>query len=254
MVRQLLAVTGLALGLAGIGLFLAVGVWAWHLKAEVNRQTEYLAGQANRAGAAADHAIKFVGEVIQKAHADLAVARRQAPSAPEPVSPLVRVAARQASHQLAGDVERVIGAVVAASDAVVVVDAALDVVSDDQGLKQLFGVRPEQVSEVRGTLGSVADELRKARSVLGVPVGDGPLPTAEELDAVNAALRLADGVREEMARVVEVARQRVNGTRRTIDLWAVRAAVGATALCALGMLGQFFLARFCWRTLRRLPA
>ena len=42
MTRNLLAVTGLVLGLAGVGVFLAVGVWVWNLKAEVNRQTEYV--------------------------------------------------------------------------------------------------------------------------------------------------------------------------------------------------------------------
>lgn len=255
MVRNLLAITGLAIGLTGVGVFLAVGIWVWQLKAEVNRQTEYLASRANAAGDAADHAIGFVREVIEKARNDLNDARSKArPSAPEQVNPLVQMTARQASLQLAGSIERALGAVVTASDAVVVIDAALDVVSDYPELEKLFGVHPDQVRQTRGTLVSVAGELRKAKSILGIPIESGPIPTPEQLDAVDAAIRMAEGFRGEMSRVVQLARRRVNDAKRTADVWAWRTAVGTTAVSALGLVGQLFLARFCWRKLRRLPA
>lgn len=255
MTRSLLAAAGLALACAGAAAFVAVGVWVWRLKAEVNQQADYLAGRANAAADAADHAIGFVGEILEKARAELELARtRVAAPAPVRVNPILQLTARQASQQLAGSVERALGAIVAASDAVVVIDAALDVVSEYPELERIFGVHPDQIRDTRGTLGSVAAELRQARSVLGVPVDHGPVPTPEQLDAVDQALRVAEGFRDDMARVVKAARDRVNETRRKVDVWGRRAAWATAAVSALGFLGQYFMARFCWRQLRRLPA
>lgn len=253
MARSFLALAGLLLAFAGSAAFVAAGVWVWKLKAEVNLQADYIAGRADAAGDAADHAIGFVGEVIDRARKDLGVARAQV-AVPAPVNPFLQMSARQASLQLAGSVERALGAVVAASDAVVVIDAVLDVVSENPQLEKLFGVHPDQLHATRGTLVSVADQLHGARRVLGVPVDAGSAATAEQLDAVDQALRMADDFRKEMDRVVKDARDRVDGAKRTADLWAWRAAWGTTAVCAVGLLGQFFTARFCWRKLRRLPA
>src|SRR5262245_31746981 len=100
MTRKPLTLAGLAIGCAAIGAFVAVGIWVWQLKAEVNRQTTYLAKRANEAGDAADHAIEFVGEVIGKARKDLENARPQTAANPASVNPFVQMTARQASLQL----------------------------------------------------------------------------------------------------------------------------------------------------------
>lgn len=256
MPRKVLALAGLALSLAAGGVFVAIAVQAWRVKAEVDRQTEYLATRAYAAGDAAGHAIGFVGEVIDKAKVDLNETRsRVLAPAPARVNPFVQMAARQASINLTGSIERALGAVVTASDAVVVADAALDIVNEYPELEKLFGVNPEQVRQTKSALGSVSGELRQAQSILGVPVTpDGNLPTAEQLAQVDDALNMADHFRSEMARIVSVARQRVEATKKLIDLWAWRLAVGTTVLCGFGLLGQFFMARFCWRKYRGLPA
>jgi hypothetical protein len=148
-----------------------------------------------------------------------------------------------------------LGAVVTASDAVVVADAALDIMSEYPELERLFGVDPEQVRRTRSALSSVSGELRQARSILGVPVTpDGELPSAEQLAAVDEALGMADHFRSEMARIVAAARQRVEATKKLIDLWAWRLAMGTTVLCAVAVGGQLFAARYFWRRFRGLPA
>src|SRR5262245_48303185 len=71
MLRKLLALMGLIVGCAGIGVFIGLGTYVWTLKAEVNQQTTTLASKANKAGDEADNAISFVREVIKKAKGDL---------------------------------------------------------------------------------------------------------------------------------------------------------------------------------------
>jgi hypothetical protein len=252
--RSLLSLVGLAVACAGIGLFFAIGTYVWTLKAEVNRQTTTLAARANMAGDAAEGAIKFVREVIGQAETDLKGARDANTGPAPPVNPLERMFALKASKQLAGSVERAHGAVVTASDAVVVADAALEVFNASPELKQLFGVQPEQVDATKSTLGNVAGELRQAKSVLGVPVGaDDPL-TTEQLNAVDGALDQAAAFTDEMARVVTTARGRVNDTKTMLDRWTWRVAVATSAIAALAAIGQLFLARYCWRRFRDLPA
>ena len=51
-----------------------------------------------------------------------------------------------------------------------------------------------------------------------------------------------------------MARSKVNDTKRAVDIWAYRLALATTLICALATAGQLFMVRFCWRTLRRLPA
>jgi hypothetical protein len=252
--RSLLSLLGLVVACAGIGMFIAIGTYVWTLKAEVNQQTTMLAERANMAGDAADGAIHFVRGVIGQAESDLKDARDANTGPAQPVNPLERMFALKASKQLAGSVERAHGAVVTASDAVVVADAALQVFNANPELKQLFGVQPEQVDATKTTLGNVAGELRQAKSVLGVPVGaDDPL-TIEQLNAVDGALDQATTFTDEMAKVVATARGRVNDTKVMLDRWTVRVAVATSLIAALAVLGQVFLARFCWRRFRNLPA
>lgn len=258
MFRRLFSLAGLLLALAGAGVFIAIAIQIWSIKAEVNRQTTDLAAKANAAADAADHAVDLVGEVITKARADLTTARetRAAATGETPrVNHFVQIAARQASINLAGSLERALGGVATASDSVVVAQAALDIVSANPQIEKVFGVEPEKVEQTRTTLESVAGELRQAKSILGVPVSaGGEPPTAEQLDAVDRALQMAENFRTEMAKIVGTTRTRVNETRSLIDLWMFRIALGTTVMCLLGTVGQFFLARFCLRRLQNLPA
>lgn len=256
MSRRLLSITGLIIALAGTGVFIAIGVQVWTIKAEVNRQTAELAGRANGAADAADRAINFVGEVVTLAKDELANTRKQT-NVPEPVkvNPFVQMAARQASIDLTGSIDRALGAVVTASDTVVVAETVLEMASADPRLEKVFGVHPDQIHQTRTALATVSGELRQARSILGVPISPGgDLPSAEQLDAVDNALRMADEFRAEMGRIVGVARGRVNETRQLIDLWAWRLSLTVTVLCVWGAVGQFFVARFCMRKLQNLPA
>jgi hypothetical protein len=250
------SLVGLGLALAGTGVFLALAIHAWSIKAEVNRQTNDLAAKANTAADAADHAVELVGEVINKAKVDLADTRAKVSiEKPVPVNHFVQIATRQASIKLAGSLERALGGVVTASDSVVVAQAALDIVTANPQLEKVFGVDEEKVTQTRSTLESVAGELRQARSILGVPVSaDGEPPTPEQLDAVDRALGMADGFRAEMARIIATSRVRVNETRALIDLWAWRLAWGTTVLCGVAIVGQLFMARYCMRRLQNLPA
>jgi hypothetical protein len=257
MFRPALSLTGLIVACAGIGLFAAIGVYVWSLKAEVNRQSEVLARRANAAGDAADHAIDFVRKVIDQAEVDLAAARKAAIDAPPatPVNPFVQWTARKATQDLAGSVERAHGAIVVASDAVVVADTTLELVGEFPELKQLLGVNPEQMSQTKSALGNASSDLRQAKTVLGFPVsGPGAAPTAEQLHAVDDALGRGKQFADDADKVVRTARKRVNDLKATADTWSLRIAVATAAVCLLAAVGQFFLARFCWRTLRGQPA
>jgi hypothetical protein len=129
----------------------------------------------------------------------------------------------------------------------VVADAALDVVGGVPELKHLLGVKPEQLDATRTALGNVSNELQQARSLLDVPaVSPESVPTNEQLHAVDDALHNARGFTDEVGRVVESTRARVNETKQKVDIWAWRGAMGMTLLSALGALGQFFMARYCW--------
>ena len=78
MIRSLMSMVGLVVGCAGIGLFIAIGIYVWMLKDEVNSQTTILAARANMAGDGANEAINFVRKVISQAEVDLKTARAQA--------------------------------------------------------------------------------------------------------------------------------------------------------------------------------
>ena len=182
------------------------------LRVDVSRQTAALTARANDAGDGADRAIGFVRGVIAQAGKDLDKAREQTtPAEPtRPVSLMDQIIARKASQELAGSVERAHGAVVTASDAVTVADAALQVFSGNEELKQLFGVQSEQLNATKSTLGKVTIELRDVKTVLGMPVGTaGPL-TKEQLNAVDGALGQARGFTDELEKVVMNASRPVN--------------------------------------------
>jgi hypothetical protein len=68
---------------------------------------------------------------------------------------------------------------------------------------------------------------------------------------VEAALVQARDFNEKMGQVVTDARERLEFLKHTVDVWTLRLALGTTALCAVGALGQLFMARACWRGLRK---
>ncbi len=252
-VRTILAVVGLVVSAAGFAAFAAAAVGVWWAKAEVNRRTDALEARAHTATAAADHAVGFVRKVIEQARVDLDGARKNAAPA-DPVHPFLQLSAQQASQRLAGSVDRASAAVVTASDAVVVANTALELFDRDEELQGWFGVKPEQLDQTRTDLGSATRELKVARTVLGIPVAPGATPTPEQLNAVESALTQASGLTDQMAGVVATTRARVAETKRRVDVWVRRAALGITLLGALAATGQFFAVRFCWRVLRRKPA
>lgn len=255
-VSRLLALVGLVISVAGFTVFTSAAIGVWRVKAETNRRTSEIAAQAHTAVDAADRTVKFVDEVIDAARDDLTRAKNAPPVAPrEPVNPFLQLTARQASQNLVGSVERVNTAVVTASEAAVVVKAALDLFSNDQelnGLRDWLGVQPEQLAQTRTSLNSASLELGKVRTILGVPANGGP--TQEELVTVESALAQARSFTEQMGKVVATARAKVDETKRTIDLWVLRVALLVTFVGGVGAAGQFFMARFCWRVLRGQPA
>lgn len=255
MIRSAFALSGLVLAFVGTGLFLAIGIWIWSLRTDVNRQSEVLAGRANTTLDSASTAIGVVREIIGKAEEDLDVARQEIlVQTPPPINPVIRLTARKASQDLAGSVDRAHGAIVIASEAVVVADAALDVVGGDQELKRIFGLNPEQLDATRSALGKVSSDLLQAKDVLGPPTHFNGGPTPEQLYAVDNAIHQARVFTDEVSKVIESTRARVNETRQKVETWALRGAVGMTVIAVFGVVGQFFMGRYFWRLLRRDPA
>ena len=250
MFRRSFSLVGVLLALAGTGLFIFVGIKVWHVKAEANRQGRYLAAKAQAAGDATDRAIGFVRDILAKAKADLQRVRPVAGGA-SAVSPILQLTARQASRELLGSVERAQGAVLAAADAVVVADAALDVAGEYPELDRLFGLSPDHLKQSRSALVSITTELQNARSILGVAPES---LSVEQLRAANAALDQADELTNRLSDIVKVARSRVNEAKADVDVWAARVSYGVTALAVLGAVGQLFMLRFCVRKLLLLPA
>jgi hypothetical protein len=254
-VRRVLAVTGLLVAVLGFAIFVAAAVGVWRLKAEANRRTDELAGKADAAVDSADKAVAFVREVLDRGQEDLRHAREERKGEPRSeVNPFVRFTARRASAKLAGSVERADAAVTAASDAVVVAQKAVDLFGQDEQLKSWFGVHPEQVSQTQIDLLSASRELQRVRDVLGVPLAAGAAPTEEQLVKLDNAIRKGRAFTDQMELVVATIRTRVHETKRAVDLWAWRVAVGVTVIGVVGALGQFFMARFFWRVLRHKPA
>jgi hydrogenase maturation protease len=252
--RFVVAVLGMTIALAGFAAFVAAAIGVWSVKAETDRKTALLQARAYTAVDAANRAVEFVREVIRKAEEDLRNARQSPREQPPPVNPLVQLTARQASQDLAGSVEQAQTAVVTASDAMVVAQAALEMFGAEEQYSQLAGVSPEQVAQTRADLERATRELNRAKTVLGIfPISNGE-PTPEQLRMVESALGQARGFTDQMDNVVKATRTRVGETKQKADLWTQRIAWGTTFVGALAALGQVFMGRFFWRVLRRKPA
>src|SRR5580692_954104 len=104
MIRSLFVWFGFIFSCLGIVLFIAIGIWVWSLKAEVNRQSEVLSVRANDTLDSAKGAIGVVRKVIDQAQDDLDKTRKvtTAQSPPPPVDPFLRLTAQKASEDLAG--------------------------------------------------------------------------------------------------------------------------------------------------------
>jgi hypothetical protein len=256
MLHQFLVLIGLSVGLIGSVVFTASSVLIWSVKKSVDQQVEGLSTWADEAGEAADRAVSFVQGILTQADQDLQTARLEMARQPDqPVNPLLQLTARQATQQLAGSVDRVHGAVVTATDAVVVAKAALKVVGSSTELEQLLGVDTHQVDATREALVQASEELRRARSVLGITIGEsGEGLSADQLNAVDRALAQAHRFTDALAQVVATTRQQVTDTKRQVELVSFRLAVGISIACAWAAIGQVFLARYCWRSLRGQPA
>jgi|GEM_PF-6033340 len=253
-IRRVFAVVGVVIAVSGFIAFLVAAVGVWWLKAEANRRTDELAAKAHKAVNAADHAVVFVREVVDQADQDLRVARTQPQTKPPThVNPFVQISARQESNNLAGSLQRANAAIITASDAVEIAKTAVHLFGEDEELKEWLGVKPEQLVQTRTSLGMASQELQRVRTVLGLPIAEAGQPTNEQLMAMKAALDQARGFTNEMNEVVVTARTRVNETKTAVDMWVRRVAIGVTAIGVLGALGQFFMARFCWRVFRRKP-
>jgi hydrogenase maturation protease len=248
MLRSMVALLGLVIAVVGCLMFLAVGIGVWRVKEDVDRQAKTLSGRANETLNSAGKAVGYVQEIIKKAKTDLDATReRLAKEPPATVSPIVRMTAEKASQDLAGSVDRAHNAVLLASEAVVVADAALSVVDANQELRKILGVKPEQLDASHSALGRVSGELQQARDVLGVPISSNGEPTNEQLQAVDDALRQGQAFIDEVNAVVESTRTRVNEAKRQVDVWSWRAAFAASVLSAFGVVGQLFMGRYFWR-------
>jgi hydrogenase maturation protease len=254
MVRRFLSLVGILLALAGASAFVFVGIKVWHVKAEVNRQARYLAAKAHSAGAASDRAIDFVRQILAEARNKLKLVRPETRAAAGAVSPFLQITAQQASRELLGSVERAQGAVLAASDAVVVAQSALNVAAQgdySEELDRLFGLSPEHLKQSRSALVSISSELSNAQGIIGVAPEN---LTASQLNAANAALAQADDLTNRLSDVVTMVHARVDQAKVEVDQWAAWASYGVTALAVFGTIGQLFMLRFCTRKLLHLPA
>lgn len=240
MVRAVLCVLGLAVAATGLAAFVGLGVGVWYARAKADRT---VADAAARARDGADLAGKVIGllrETATQAEADLAAARADEPAGPAArANPLARLAARQ----LSGNLDRARDAVGIASDAVVVIDAALNVLAAAPDKKDRLGVRPADLDRTRAGLEAAARNVRQAQAVVGAA---SPEQLSAVEDALGRARRLADDLDGRLAGL----RAGVDETERRAGVWALRGAVAVTLLSAVGAVGQVFLARACWMGLR----
>ncbi|HUR54219.1 MAG TPA: hypothetical protein VMZ71_08815 [Gemmataceae bacterium] len=252
--RRVVSGVGLVVAVAGYAAFTAVGVAAWVVRQEVDRQVVVLSGKASLAADVVGRAISLVRQVIGRAEVGLAEARREAslPQPPKPVNPLVTIGLRQATRDLPGRVELARDAVVTASDAVVVVEAALEVLTENPEVGHQFGVQLHNLHASRTQLDSAANDLRGARTVLGIPIpGQDLAPISPELlRAVDESLTLATQYTNALEQSLEVARDKIHTTKSRTLLWSRRLAIGATVLAILGGAGMVFMGSACWRRFR----
>ena len=245
---------GLVVAVAGYGAFTAFGIAAWVVRAEADRQVVVLSGQASAAADVVGRAISLVRQVIARAESGLTEARVEAALPPPPpnVNPLVTIGLRQATRDLPGRVELARDAVVTASDAVVVVEAALDVLTENPEVRERFGVQLHALHASRTQLDTTANDLRGARTVLGIPIPGRELApiSPELLRAVDESLTRAKGYADALEQSLDVARDKIRTTRARTLWWSLRLAVGATVLAVLGATGMVFMGGACWKRLR----
>jgi hypothetical protein len=245
---------GLVVAVVGYGAFTAVGIAAWVVRAEVDRQTAILSGKAAAAADVVGRAISLVREVIARAEVGLAEARVEANEPPPkgPINPFVAVGLKQATRELPGRVELARDAVVTASDAVVVAETALDVLTENPEVGERFGVNAHALHTSRKQLDAAARDLRGARTVLGFPIpGQELAPISPELlRAVDESLTRAKGYADALEQALDAARDKVRTTKARTLRWSLRLAVGATVLAVLGATGMVFMGVACVRKLR----
>jgi hypothetical protein len=240
-----LAVLGLAVAVVGFVLFAALGVGAWVAKREADRRVAEIATRANAAVDAAGQGVGLLREVIARSEADLHLARATHPATgTPPADPFTRMFVNRAVQNLPGGLHQARDVVGTAADAVRVADAALAVFAERPGEAATLGVHDSELDAAR-------QQLRQASSGLGEAgrlIGDAD-PTT--LSAVEEALTRAKVVADRLDAALARARQGVENARRLTGVWSLRAAVSATVLAVLGAAGQVFMARACWRALRR---
>lgn len=253
MLRSILSTLGLVLAAAGFVAFVALGVGAWVAKREADRQVAAMSEKAHRAGDVAERVIALVREIIARARGGLSVARADPANAVTGVQldPVTQMVVWKAKRDLPGDVERARDAVGAASEALIVANAALDVFLEQPADGTAVGLRPDDMHTARTQLDRAASDLKTARRVLGVPLPAPPADaTPEQLANVDAALARAADVTDRFDDALTRVRTKVEATRRQAEVWSLRVAVGVTGLSALAALGQVFMARACWRGLQ----
>lgn len=252
---RVFAGAGLVVAVAGFGAFVALGVAAWATKREVDAQVASLTEKAAAATDVVGRGLLLAREVIDRAERGLEQARAEAaqPVPPPSVNPFVTIGLRQATRELPGRVELARDAMVAASDAVVVAEAALNVLTENPDVGARFGVPTWAIQEGLAKLDTAAGDIRGARTVLGMPIPgheSAPIPP-EVLRAVGESLAQSRGYLGMLDRALLTAREKIRTTRERTLLWAWRLAVGATVLAVLGATGMGFMGVACGKKLFR---
>ncbi len=241
---------GLGVSVLGFAAFLALIYGAWWAKREADRQVDDAATKANAAIGVAGKAIALVRDVISKAEIDLEAARITAVSPKPPSDPFMRFVLMQANEQLPTDMERARDAVGIASETAVIAQAALDVFDDRPDEQAALGIQPDQVKAARDHLDKATNDIREARSVLGLPLNHPNAKlTDEQYAAVHQALEQGKGVTNKIDATLLNAHDRVESAKQKANFWSLRLAVAATLLGVVGALGQLFMARSCIRGL-----
>ena len=135
---RVIAGAGLLVAVLGFGAFVGLGVAAWMTKREADRQVATLYEKAKLATDIVGRGVQIAREVIARAEVGLEQARAEAslPPPPKPANPLVSIGLRQASRELPGRIELARDALGAASDAVVVAEAALNVLTEHPDVRE----------------------------------------------------------------------------------------------------------------------
>jgi hypothetical protein len=248
MVRSSLAALGLTVSVVGFVLFVALGAGAWAARREADRRVEAMAARADTAVDAAARGVGLLKQVIARSEADLTLARSANPHAGRPADPFTRLFVSRAAQELPGGIDQAREVVGTATEAVRVAEAALAVFAEHPEETAALGVREGELDTARGQLQQAASSLGRARGAIGVAAA-GASP--EQLSAIGEALARAKDVADRLDDTLTRARAGLENARRLAGVWSLWVAIGATVLAVLGAAGQVFMARACWRTLRR---